>query len=197
MLVSITDAAARLTALGDPVDRTTLSRYLKQHAAALPVEQSGRQRLVEWDDLLAHRRENVRLQAGGLPAPIAREPAAPAARPPSRFAGSEVDATGRLRMAQARDAELNLAERLKAVTPVSEVDRAGRDAVALMRSAFERAVDTEADRINLRYGWDTRAVRAVLKSFAKIGVDVFHGEVMKAIEAMRQPAAKEGEAAQE
>lgn len=189
MLVSISDAASRLTALGDKIDRTTLSRYLKQHAATLPVSVSGRERLVDLENLLAHRRENIRITAPSLDAVTVEHDAAP---PPShrksatRFAGSEIDATGRLRMAQARDAELDLAERLKQVTPVSEVDRAGRDAVALMRAAMERAVEAEADRLNLRYGWDARVARLALKEFARVGIDVFHREVMQELDAMRQ-----------
>ncbi len=189
MLVSISDAAARLTALGDKVDRTTLSRYLKQHAATLPLSVAGRERLVDFEDLVAHRRENIRISTPTLDAvasPVADASALSQRKPSPRFAGSEIDATGRLRMAQARDAELDLAERLKQVTPVSEVDRAGRDAIALMRAAMERAVEGEADRLNLRYGWDARVARLALKEFARVGIDVFHREVMKELDAMRQ-----------
>lgn len=185
MLVSISDAAFRLTALGDKIDRTTLSRYLKQHAPTLPLTVSGRERLVEFEALLAHRRENIRISTPTLGSIASETPSQEGAiQPAKRFAGSEIDATGRLRMAQARDAELDLAERLKQVTPVAEVDRAGRDAVALMRAAMERAVEAEADRLNLRYGWDARVARLALKDFARVGIDVFHREVMKEIDAM-------------
>jgi hypothetical protein len=40
--ISITEAAQRLTAAGDPVDRSTLSRYLKQHSEALQLKPSGK-----------------------------------------------------------------------------------------------------------------------------------------------------------
>ena len=59
--LSITAAAERLTAEGDAVERSTLSRYLSQHAEAIAVRQDGRARLVEINALRQHRAENIRL----------------------------------------------------------------------------------------------------------------------------------------
>ena len=51
--VSITDAAKRLSAAGDVVDRSTLSRYVSQHAEALPTRREGKS---TWSNLRRRRR---------------------------------------------------------------------------------------------------------------------------------------------
>lgn len=182
--LSITDAAARLTALGDRVDRSTLSRYLKQHAEALPKRPDGKTNLVEIGAVMAHRAENIRIRA--MPSEI-RPPAAarsgPHAEPP-RFAGSQADGAARKAQADASLRELDLAKRLGQTTLVSEVDQAGREAVALMQSAFDRALDSEAATLSVKYGWDERTVRIALKGFARRGLDTFNREILKRIDEM-------------
>ncbi|WP_336810923.1 hypothetical protein [Bosea sp. MMO-172] len=184
--VSITEAAARLTASGDRVDRSTLSRYLKQHAEVLPKRPDGKANLVEFEALAAHRSENIRIRA--MPAEV--RPAAPgrlAAPAATRFAGSQSDGSARKAQADAALREMDLAERLNKTTLVSEVDRAGRDAIALMQAAFDRAYEGEAASLSLKYGWDERMVRVALKAFARVGTDIFNREIMKRIDAMKGP----------
>ncbi|BCB18047.1 hypothetical protein [Bosea sp. ANAM02] len=186
--ISITEAAARLTGSGDRVDRSTLSRYLKQHAEALPKRPDGKANLVEFEALAAHRSENIRIRA--MPAEV--RPAAPgrlAAPAATRFAGSQSDGAARKAQADAAIREMDLAERLSKTTLVSEVDRAGRDAIALMQAAFDRAYEGEAASLSLKYGWDERMVRVALKSFARVGTDIFNREIMKRIDAMKRPKA--------
>ncbi len=175
--ISITEAAARLTAIGDKVDRSTLSRYLKQHGDALPTRAEGKSNLVEYGALRAHRGENIRLRpaAGGAPSPAA---------PSRRFVGSQSDGAARKAQADAEMREMDLAERRGQLTPVFEVDRGGRDAVALMQSAFEQALETEAASLSLKYAWDERAIRIALKSFARRGIDVFNREMLARIDEM-------------
>ncbi|WP_243368878.1 hypothetical protein [Microvirga solisilvae] len=181
--VSITEAASRLSAAGDPVDRSTLSRYLKQHAEALPLKPSGKSNLVDFNALLAHRGENIRIRS--MPAEI--RPARAASSPVhGRFAGSQSDGAARKAQADAELKEMDLAERRRQLTPVSEVDQAGRDSVALMMSAFERAIETEAASAALKYGWDERAVRAAFKTFSRRGLDVFHREMLDRLDALRR-----------
>lgn len=184
--ISITEAAARLTARGDAVDRSTLSRYLKQHSEALALRPSGKSNLVEFDALLEHRQANIRLR------PMA---AAPTSAPPSaarggvlaqRFAGSQSDGAARKAQADAELREMDLAERRKELTLVAEVDQAGRDAVVLMQSAFERAVESEAATLSLKYGWDERTVRLALKNFIKSGLGVFNREILIRLDAARR-----------
>lgn len=197
--ISITEAAQRLTAAGDPVDRSTLSRYLKQHGEALPLRAEGKANLVDFEALAAHRQENIRIRS----MPIELRPAGGRRQVPvHRFAGSQSDGVARKAQADAEMRELDLGERRKELTPVVEVDRAGRDAVALMTSAFDRAIETEAASLALKYGWDERMIRIALKGFARKGLEVFHREVLGRLDAMKrsedagEPKGQPGEVAQ-
>ncbi|MEE2953275.1 MAG: hypothetical protein VYD57_18780 [Pseudomonadota bacterium] len=187
--VSITEAAARLSAAGDIVDRSTLSRYVSQHAEALETRREGRSNLVEFGALAQHRSENVRLRpivAGtAAPAPVARN-AQPSGQ--RRFAGTQSDGVARKALADAELREMELAAKRRQLTPTAEVDRAGREAVALMTSAFERAIETEAAEVSLRFGWDERQARVAFKKFARQGLAVFHREMLDRLDQMRRAA---------
>lgn len=175
--ISITDAALRLSEVGDHVDRSTLSRYVKQHAEALPTKHEGKANLVEFGALRQHRSENIRLR----PLPSRELPPA-RGKPSGRFAGSQSDGMARKANADAEMREMDLALRRGELTPTSEVDRAGRDAIALMQSAFERAVESEAASLNVRYGWEERQARLALKAFTVKGLEVFNREMLKMID---------------
>lgn len=191
--ISITDAAERLSKAGDSVDRSTLSRYLKQHSEALPLKRDGKSNLVEFGSLAAHRAENIRLRKTG-PVPAVSNSPVPE-HLGRRFAGSQLDGVARKAQADAELRELDLAARRRQVTLVSEVDKSGRDAIALMQSAFERAIEGEASSASIKYGWDERVVRLVLKAFARKGTDVFHQEVLKYLDALGRAdmAAEQGD----
>lgn len=182
--MSITDAASALTAAGDRVDRTSLSRYLKQHADALPLKPAGKSNLVDFEALVLHRGENMRVRQ---PAPtvvgnLGQQPTSS----DTNFPGTKLDGSKRKANADAEIREMDLAERRKELTPTDEVDQAGRDAVALMQSAFERAVEGEAQKLSLQYGWEERVVRIALKGFARAGVSVFNRLVLEKLDAMRR-----------
>jgi hypothetical protein len=81
---------------------------------------------------------------------------------------------------------MDLAERRGELTLTAEVDKAGREAVVLMKTAFERAVETEAASCAVKYGWDERTARIALKAFARSGIDVFHQEVMQRLDMIRR-----------
>lgn len=182
--ISISEAAQRLTEMGDLVERSTLSRYIKQHGEAIEIREEGKARLVEFNTLVAHRSENIRIRATP---PTARTTAAQGTfRPAPRFGGSQSDGAARKAQADAELREMDLAERRKTLTKVSEVDRAGRDAIALMQSAFERSLETEAANASVKYGFDERSARIVLKGFMRKGLDVFNQTILGRIDAMRQ-----------
>lgn len=181
--ISITDAASRLSAVGDAVDRSSLSRYLKQHSEALPLREHGRSNLVDFDALVAHRGENIRLRQ----APVAATPK-PGAPKGTRFAGSQSDGAARKAQADAELREMDLAQRKRQLTPTPEVDQAGRDAVALMLSAFDRATEAEAQSVSLKYGWDERTARIAFKAFARAGLEVFHREMLEHLDRMKRSA---------
>lgn len=190
--ISITDAAARLSAAGDSVDRSTLSRYLKQHSEALPLRRDGKSNLVEYGALAAHRAENVRLRK-----PLPLMASSPSAMPgrSARFAGTQSEGVARKAQADAEMREMDLAERRGELTLVAEVDKSARDAVALMQSAFERAIDGEAAAAAVKYGWDERIARLVLKGFARKGTEVFHREMLQMLDAISRAkmAAEQGD----
>lgn len=180
--ISITEAAARLAAAGDIVDRSTLSRYLKQHGEALPLREEGKARLVEFAALAEHRRENVRLRTPAEPLPSGGPRHTAGESSGRRLAGTQSDGVARKAQADAELREMDLAVRRGLLTPVAEIDRAGRDAIVLMQSAFDRAVEPEAATLSVRFGWDERQARIALKGFARIGLDVFHREMLKLLD---------------
>jgi hypothetical protein len=185
--ISITEAAARLSAAGDRVDRSTLSRYLKQHSEALPLKPDGKSNLVDFIALAEHRSENVRIRTIPSPSPQgAQRSAGSPGAPGGRFSGTQSDGAARKAQADAELREMDLAERRKELTPYAEVDQAGRDAVAMMQSAFERAIETEASALSLKYGWDERIVRLALKNFSKTGLATFNRQVLEKLDAMRR-----------
>ncbi|TIS69826.1 MAG: hypothetical protein E5W94_34895, partial [Mesorhizobium sp.] len=61
-------------------------------------------------------------------------------------------------------------------------DKAGRDAIALMQSAFERAIDSEAASLSVKYGWDERVARIALKAFVRVGLDDFNREIRERLD---------------
>lgn len=187
--LSITAAADRLSEAGDPVDRSTLSRYVAQHAEALPTRREGKSNMIEFGALVAHRRENIRLRR---PAPTSRPPARDGSRP-SRFSGTQSDGLARKVNAEADIKEMDLAERRGSLTPTAEVDQAGRNAIALMQAAFERAVETEAATLSVRYGWDERITRIALKGFAKRGLEVFNQEIRERLDNKARAEFAEGD----
>lgn len=181
--VSITEAAALLSEAGDPVDRSTLSRYLAQYSEALATRREGKANLVDFDQLAAHRSENIRLRRQ----PVTLKPKASVAKQP-RFAGTQSDGLARKITADAEMREMDLAERRGELTPTAEVDQAGRDAIALMQAAFDRAVETEAATLSVRYGWDERVTRIALKGFARRGLEVFNAEIRERLDAKARVA---------
>lgn len=179
--ISITEAARRLSAAGDVVDRSTLSRYISQHAEALPTKREGKSNLVEFATLAQHRSENVRLQQSRRAVePVAPIPAAGPSVP------TQISAAARDKEAAAALRELELARELRQITSIREVSDAAQTSIVLMRSAFERAVEGEAATLALKHGWDERKVRLALKAFAHTGVEVFHREMLGRLDALQR-----------
>lgn len=180
--LSITEAAARLAEAGDPVDRSTLSRYLGQYAEALPTRREGKSNLVEFGALVEHRRENIRLKRPAVASGRALAREAGRHAPAGRFTGTQSDGLARKVNAEAEIKEMDLAKRRGELTPTAEVDKAGREAIALMQAAFDRTVETEAATLSVRYGWDERITRIALKGFAKRGLEVFNREIRERLD---------------
>jgi hypothetical protein len=150
-LVNISDAAERLAALGDKVERSTLSRYVANHAAALAPVRRGRETLVDFARLREHRGQNIRL----LEVPVVT----PAARTKSDSQARKVDAEARLR-------ELELARETDKVLLADEVTDGAHGAVAAMRAAFDLAINDTAELIGQRLAVEPRLVRPYLRQLA-------------------------------
>ncbi|MEZ5901658.1 MAG: hypothetical protein R3D51_19435 [Hyphomicrobiaceae bacterium] len=155
-LVSITEAAARLTAAGDAIDRSTLSRYVSRYAAALNPSKLGRETVVEFEKLRQHRTQNIRLESKPLVRTIAK----------SDSQARKLDADARIR-------ELDLAEREGKITLKSEVAEAARTAIAELRAALDAAVNDTAEQIAHALGGEPRLIRPALRKMAARAFEAF------------------------
>ena len=157
-MVSLSKAAELLTAAGDAVDRTSLSRYVSRHADALSPVQQGRSTLVDLALLKRHRKENIRLTSDAKPFDGAR---------------SKVDESKAKIRVDRQIRELELGRQLKALTLVSEVQAAGTAAIAAMRSAYALAVNDVAESMALALGSEARLVRPHLRALETKALDAF------------------------
>ncbi len=161
--ISLTDAAARLNQLGDPVDRSTLSRYVAKHSDALPTRRDGKSTLVSFSALQLHRRQNVRIDQHQPPAPA----------PMARMVPNRNDATAAKLDVETKLRELDLAQRTGLLVLTAEIDEAARDAVTRLKTSFERAISETAEQIAAKLGGEARLVRPLLKEMVRNGLDDF------------------------
>lgn len=162
--VTLRDAVGLLAQRGDHVSKSALSRYLKQHAEALPVEREGRDLFLDFEQLARHRSENIRL-ADATPRP------APRISEPQR--STQAEGAARKVAAEAEIKELQLAKEKGLLTPTAEVHEAARDAVTQLRAALDLAVNQAAEQIASRLGGEARLVRPLLKNMVHAGLKEF------------------------
>ncbi|WP_375308394.1 hypothetical protein WI560_13500 [Bradyrhizobium sp. A11] len=155
-LVSITEAATLLTADGDPIDRSTLSRYVSRWAVALSPAKLGRETVVDYEKLKLHRAENIRLDAKPLAKAVTK----------SDSQARKLDADARLR-------ELDLAEREGKITLRSEVAEAAQVAIAELRAALDAAVNDAAEQIGHAVASEPRLIRPALRKMVAKGFEAF------------------------
>lgn len=163
--VTLRDAVGRLAQRGDHVSKSALSRYLKQHAEALPVEREGRDLFLDFEQLARHRAENIRL-VDAAPRPAVRSAGSPRS-------SSQAEGAARKVTAEAEIKELQLAKEKGLLTPTAEVQEAARDAVTQLRAALELAVNQAAEQIASRLGGEARLVRPLLKNMVRAGLEEF------------------------
>lgn len=170
----ISDVAAALTAIGDRVERSTLSRYISKWG--IETRKKGRSTLVQFTIVRDHRRENMRLDTN---ANVVSEAVNHSGNNPR----SSVELTGAQRksLASAQREEMALARDMGTLIPAAEIEQAMRDAFAMLRAGFEKSIETTAADANLKYGFDERQVRQILKTFQAHGVDAFHREMLKSV----------------
>jgi hypothetical protein len=156
-LVGLAEAARLLTAAGDKVARNTLSVYVGKHADSLQPVTRGRETVVDFEALKAHRAENIRITR------------------PGPFAGvkSRSDEAGAKMRVDRQIRELDLAERQGILTPLLEVQSAAHTAIALMRAEFATAINETSESIAAALGGESRLVRPHLRALEKKALDRF------------------------
>ncbi len=178
--VSISSAADRLAALGDRVERTALSRYVKSHG--LPTVKAGRETLVSFSALVNHRRTNELLGAAAHNLPrmnASDEPVGPAAAsvPALAVTASKSDGQSRKWAADADLRELELARETGRLVERSVVENAAGDAIAAMETAMLGTLNTTAEALAEEFRVEPRRVRQRLRTMVEDGLARFRKEM--------------------
>ena len=170
--VNLTRACELLHQRGDMVAQSSLSRYVEKYADALEPEKKGREVFVDFDALAQHRAANVNMGYRGRPQgkrPAARSEFDQAISIPR---GRADEAALNIR-AQRQMRELEIAERIGALTPTREVRDAAAEAVSALRNAFALSLNDSAAALANAFNLEPRLVRPYLKAFEKNGLDAF------------------------
>jgi hypothetical protein len=170
--VNLSRACELLHQRGDMVAQSTLSRYVAKYADALDPQAEGREVFVDFDALAQHRAQNVnRGYRGRLPAQRSSTP--------NQFDESISIQRGRADeaalniRAQRQMRELEIAERIGALTPTREVRDAAAEAMSKMRNAFALSLNDSASALAAAFNLEARLVRPYLKAFERNGLDAF------------------------
>jgi hypothetical protein len=161
--VNLRRARELLADRGDRVEQSTLSRYASKYADALDPQRDGRELTINFEALIQHRSENIN-----------RAASAPSSSPASVSIskGRAHEASLNIR-AQRQIRELDIAERIGALTPTSEVRAAAAEAMSALRNAFALSLNDSASGIAHAFNLEARLVRRHLKAFEKAGLEAF------------------------
>ena len=160
--VSLRRARELLAERGDRIEQSTLSRYVSKYADAIDPQRDGRETTVDFEALAKHRSENINRT----------EPAASSPASTSIKRGRADESALNIR-AQRQMRELEIAERIGALTPTREVRSAAAEAVSALRNAFALSLNNSASAIASAFNLEARLVRPHLKAFEKSGLDAF------------------------
>jgi hypothetical protein len=165
--VNLARARELLAESGDIVGQSSLSRYVAKYADDLEPQRDGRELTVDFETLAKHRGENIN-----------RTATAPSSAPSSSTASVSVskgrahEASLNIR-AQRQMRELEIAERIGALTPTREVRAAAAEAVAALRNSFGLVLNDSAAAIAHAFNIDARLVRPHLQEFERAGLEAF------------------------
>ncbi len=172
--VSLKRARELLHERGDMVAVATLSRYVSKYCDALDPKKQGREVFIDFDALVHHRASNVNMGVRGRPQ--AQRPAPPSATP---AIASETTQRGRADeaalniRAQRQMRELEIAERIGALTPTREVRAAAAEAMSALRNAFALSLNDSAAALAHAFNLEPGLVRPYFKAFEKNGLEAF------------------------
>ena len=158
--VSLKQARELLAERGDRVGQSALSRYVARYSDALDPRRDGRELTVNFETLIQHRSENINRATSSAPASV------------STSKGRANEATLNIR-AQRQMRELEIAERIGALTPTRDVQAAAAEAVSALRNAFALSLNDSAAALAHECNLEPRLVRPHLKAFEKKGLEAF------------------------
>ena len=197
--VSVARCAELLTAGGDKIDRSALSRYCDSHQ--LKLGKVGREMMVDFETVSDHRAANytrsVMSGEAGSGSPLTVEPAP---RPiPARSPSASTKPTPVLPMDEHRQLKaIRVRRELRdealqegKLTDVSEVDAGAAEAIVEMRAAFAEVRGDLAERLAADLGLPpekVRTVRAAFKRYDRVGQDRFAVRISRALAAGNESA---------
>ena len=152
-----------LAELGDRIGQPALSRYVTKYADALDPQKDGRETTIDFEVLAKHRSENINRSAS---APSSSPASVSISKGRAHEASLNIKAQRQIR-------ELDIAERIGALTPTSEVRAAAAEAMSALRNAFALSLNDSAAGIAHAFNLEPRLVRPHLKAFEKKGLDAF------------------------
>ena len=161
--VNLSRAREMLAELGDRIGQPALSRYVAKYADALDPQRDGRELTINFEALIQHRSDNIN-----------RAASAPSSSPASVSVskGRANEAALNIR-AQRQMREIEIAERIGALTPTREVRAAAAEAMSALRNAFALSLNDSAAALAHAFNIEPRLVRPYLKTFEKNGLDAF------------------------
>jgi hypothetical protein len=161
--VNLSRARELLAEMGDRIGQPALSRYVAKYADALDPQKDGRETTIDFEVLAKHRSENINRSAS---APSSSPASVSISKGRAHEASLNIKAQRQIR-------ELDIAERIGALTPTREVRAAAAEAMSALRNAFALALNDSAAALAHAFNLEPRLVRPYLKAFEKKGLDAF------------------------
>jgi hypothetical protein len=172
---SISKAAELVSAAeGQPVERSTLSRYIKRYAASIEQRREGRETLIDVDALIEHRKINIRVERGSTePYKADRRIAS------SKERKGEIDV--RRAEIELEEAEEERARKRGEIVSVAELVQAADAAVKAMAAALDEAESDAAAEIAKQTRSEPRHVRPGLRTLKRAALKAFRDALMAAL----------------
>lgn len=180
--VSISKCAVLLTAAGDRIDRSALSRYCDAHG--LKLAQLGKAVLVDFASVRAHRAENLQrevMSGQAVPSPQAAPVLAAAS---ANQVVSSMPEHRELKAVALRHALREEAKEEGLLTETAEAEAGAAEAIVQMRSAFAAERTVLAEKMVARLGLKpehVRPIRDFLRQYDRLGQTRFAQVMAKAL----------------
>lgn len=199
--VSVARCAELLTAAGDKIDRSALSRYCDTHA--LKGAKVGREVQVDFEAVRDHRANNYTRSvmsgealtaepvAEAAPLPVTPLTVAAQAEASSGAPPVRLDEHRQLKAIQVRRELREEAAEEGRLADVSEIDAGAAEAIVEMRAAFAEVRANAAEALAAELGIPpekVRNIRAALKRYDRVGQDRFATRVSRALAAGNENA---------